>query len=56
MALNLLQLDFILFGTFLELPSRAAKLSTVAASYLPALAFALVYILSIGRSASLVLF
>jgi hypothetical protein len=54
MALNLIQLDFI---NFLELPGRfsrirAAKLSPVAASYRTALAFALVYILSIGRSAS----
>jgi len=46
------------FINFLELPScfSAAKLSTVAASYLPALAFALAYILSIGRWASWVLF
>jgi len=46
------------FIHFLELPSSfsAAKLSTVAASYLPALAFALTYTLYIGGSVSRVFF
>jgi hypothetical protein len=42
----LIELDFI---NFLELPSRFSKLSTLAASYLSALAFARAYILSMGR-------
>jgi hypothetical protein len=44
------------FINFLESPSRFSKLSTVAASYLSALAFARAYTLSIGGSASRVLF